>query len=90
MYIETMQQILANTTKVLTDAKNGSNLMYLPLDKLISQTGGNSDGGAKVNVAPTSAAPGNGGQSVADLSQEIDLQRQRDARSRESRDRETR
>ena len=40
MYLETMQQIFANTTKVMVDAKNGSNLLYLPLDKLIQQSSG--------------------------------------------------
>ena len=38
MYIDAMQQIYSNTTKVLIDAKAGSNLLYLPLDKIIQQT----------------------------------------------------
>jgi len=39
MYIETMQQIMTSTTKVLIDARAGSNLLYLPLDKLIQMSG---------------------------------------------------
>lgn len=39
MYLETMQQIFANTTKLMVDSRTGNNLLYLPLDKLISQTG---------------------------------------------------
>ena len=35
MYIDMMQQILSSTTKIMVDQKNGSNLLYLPLDKLI-------------------------------------------------------
>lgn len=35
MYIDTIQQVLGNTTKVLIDQKDGNNLLYLPLDKLI-------------------------------------------------------
>jgi membrane protease subunit HflK len=35
MYIEAMQQIMSNTSKVLVDQKSGSNLLYLPLDKLM-------------------------------------------------------
>lgn len=35
LYIEAMQQILANTSKVLIDQKGGGNLLYLPLDKLM-------------------------------------------------------
>ncbi len=34
IYLETMQQIYANTNKILIDAKGGNNLLYLPLDKL--------------------------------------------------------
>ncbi len=35
MYLETMQQIYANVTKVLVDSRQGSNLLYLPLDKIM-------------------------------------------------------
>jgi modulator of FtsH protease HflK len=37
MYMETMQHIYSNATKVFVDNKNGNNVMYLPLDKLIEQ-----------------------------------------------------
>src|SRR5690606_7615450 len=39
MYLETMQNIFASTTKVMVDTKSGNNLIYLPLDKLITQSG---------------------------------------------------
>ena len=39
MYLETMQQIFANTSKVMIDAKGQGNLLYLPLDKLIQAAG---------------------------------------------------
>ena len=54
MYLETMQQIFANTTKVMVDAKNGSNLLYLPLDKLIQQSA--SDAAPTSGKAPASSA----------------------------------
>ncbi|WP_079434942.1 FtsH protease activity modulator HflK [Zoogloea sp. LCSB751] len=38
MYIDTMQQIFSNTSKVMVDARGSGNLLYLPLDKLIQQT----------------------------------------------------
>ena len=38
LYIDAMQQIYSNTTKVLVDTKQGSNLLYLPLDKIIQQS----------------------------------------------------
>lgn len=39
MYLETMQQIYANTSKVMVDTKGQGNLLYLPLDKLMQATG---------------------------------------------------
>jgi len=39
MYLETVQQVLSSTSKVLVDARNGSNLLYLPLDKLMQAAG---------------------------------------------------
>jgi membrane protease subunit HflK len=38
MYIDTMQQIYSNVSKVMVDTRNNSNLLYLPLDKLLQQT----------------------------------------------------
>ena len=35
LFIETMQDVLGNTGKVLLDVKEGSNLTYLPLDRMI-------------------------------------------------------
>ena len=37
MYLDMMQSVLANTSKVIVDQKQGGNLLYLPLDKLIQQ-----------------------------------------------------
>jgi membrane protease subunit HflK len=41
MYIETMQQILSSTSKVMIDTKNGTNQVYLPLDRLLAQSTAN-------------------------------------------------
>ena len=38
LYLEAMQQILSNTSKVIVDQKGGSNLLYLPLDKLMQMS----------------------------------------------------
>ena len=38
LYLETMQQILSNTSKIIVDQKGGNNLLYLPLDKLMQMT----------------------------------------------------
>ena len=42
MYIDTMQQVYSNVTKVLVESRQGSNLLYLPLDKIMQMTGSTS------------------------------------------------
>ena len=37
LYIEAMEEVLGNSTKVLVDQKGGNNLIYLPLDKLMER-----------------------------------------------------
>jgi membrane protease subunit HflK len=39
IYIETMQQVLSSTSKIIVDTKGSGNLLYLPLDKLMQQAG---------------------------------------------------
>jgi membrane protease subunit HflK len=81
IYLETMQQIFTNTSKVMIDSKAGNNLLYLPLDKLISQSLA-ADAVDKVMVP--SVAP------AAATAETTESQRQRDSRSRDSRTREGR
>jgi len=38
LYLETMEAVYANTSKVLIDSSSSGNMMYLPIDKLINQT----------------------------------------------------
>lgn len=38
IYLDTMQQILSSTSKIIVDVKGSGNLLYLPLDKLLSST----------------------------------------------------
>ncbi|MES2756291.1 MAG: FtsH protease activity modulator HflK [Pseudomonadota bacterium] len=86
MYLDTMQQIFSSSSKVLVDAKSGSNLLYLPLDKLIAQTAADSVAASK--SAPAQAAPATPPQEAMQTVENI---RQRDSRTREnSRDRESR
>lgn len=37
IYLETIQEVLANTETVMVDVKGGNNLLYLPLDKMTKQ-----------------------------------------------------
>jgi membrane protease subunit HflK len=61
MYLDSMQQIYSNVTKVLVDSKQGSNLLYLPLDKVMQMTGGATDPSvpATVLTAPAAAPTAN-------------------------------
>jgi membrane protease subunit HflK len=50
MYLDTMQQIFSSTSKVMVDSRSGSNLLYLPMDKLMAQA-------AATDVAKATATP---------------------------------
>jgi membrane protease subunit HflK len=41
LYLETMEQVYSNTSKVLIDVEGGGNMIYLPLDKIMQQQNGN-------------------------------------------------
>ncbi|MBU3644389.1 MAG: FtsH protease activity modulator HflK [Candidatus Methylopumilus sp.] len=55
LYIEAQEQILSSVSKVLVDQKAGNQLLYLPLDKLLSASDSNKTNNPEVNstVAPT-------------------------------------
>jgi membrane protease subunit HflK len=55
MYLDAMQQIYSNVTKVVVDSKQGSNLLYLPLDKIMQMSATGSDAG----VTPAASLPAN-------------------------------
>ncbi len=65
MYLDTIQQVMQNTSKVLVDQKGGQNLLYLPLDKIMQMSGPasssmNADPVAKsvtLSDPPATAAP---------------------------------
>ncbi len=45
LYLETMEGVYSNTSKVVVDVKNGNNIMYLPLEKLMNQSGNTGSSG---------------------------------------------
>jgi len=62
LYLDTMQQVFANTTKVLVESRGNSNLLYLPLDRLTAQASaeaGRAPGTANGNndVRPEASTP---------------------------------
>ena len=56
LYLETMEQVLQSSSKVMIDAKSGNNMLYLPLDKLQGGSAATSDSNsAEVRGAVASA-----------------------------------
>lgn len=43
MYLNTMESVLGNTSKVIIDVKDGGSIMYLPLDQIVRQSRDNSN-----------------------------------------------
>jgi membrane protease subunit HflK len=76
IYIETMQQVLASTSKVMMDYKGGGNLLYLPLDKLMH---GGGTAPAEAMAAPR-AQPGESGTEASPRSRETLRGRERGER----------
>jgi membrane protease subunit HflK len=37
LYIDAIEQVMSNSTKILVDTEGGNNMLYLPLDKLMQQ-----------------------------------------------------
>ena len=86
MYLDTMQQIFANTTKVMVDAKSGNNLLYLPLDKLISQSAASATSNSSAAGAADAASGSVSASALKDIVATTESRSQADDRSRDSRD----
>ncbi|WP_066960510.1 FtsH protease activity modulator HflK [Microbulbifer sp. Q7] len=48
MYLDAMQEVMSNTSKVMVDVEGGNNMMYLPLDKLTGGASGGASQGTQV------------------------------------------
>jgi modulator of FtsH protease HflK len=57
MYTDAMQQIYSGVTKVMVDSKQGNNLLYLPLDKIMQMSG---NSGADILTVPSATTPSTG------------------------------
>lgn len=84
LYTETFQQVYSSVTKVLVDSRQGSNLLYLPLDKILQQVSGQATA-ASASATPGSEASSNAG--AGNSSPPADVRSRDNLRSR---DRDTR
>ncbi|MEG0557454.1 MAG: FtsH protease activity modulator HflK, partial [Comamonas sp.] len=80
LYLESMQQIYSNVTKVLVESRQGSNLLYLPLDKIMQGVGG--------NAAAAAEAPAAAGGTAAPAATRTAPSPAADSRARDARSRE--
>lgn len=62
MYIEKMEQVLSNSSKLMIDQSGGNNVIYLPLDQLLRQRQASGNNSA----AAPSTSPLSGDRSTAD------------------------
>lgn len=77
LYLDTMQQVLNNSSKIVVDQKAGGNLLYLPLDKLMQNAAG--DAGMKPAL-PEAVAPAPAPADVGPRSRDAFRSRDREAR----------
>jgi membrane protease subunit HflK len=85
MYLDTMQHIYGNVTKVLVESRQGSSLLYLPLEKILQMGGpgaaaGDATGASPTAVLPAPAVPAVGGLSNDARSRDASRTRERDSR----------
>lgn len=55
MYLDTMQQVFTNSTKVLIDARGGNNVLFLPFDKLVQAAIAEGAAGTRPSTTPAPA-----------------------------------
>ena len=67
LYIESVEDVLGDASKVLMDADGSGNLVYLPLDKLMERGGGSSGGSS---MGARNFSPRNGGEPVTQRDRE--------------------
>lgn len=79
MYLDAMQQVYGNVSKVLVDTKQGSNMLYLPLDKVmqLSKQGEAAVPAAAQAPSSTVSSPSAAG-SAASASRSRDSERSRE------------
>ena len=83
MYLDAMQQIYGNVTKVLIDSRQGSNLLYMPLDKILQSQGivpTDTANGAVPVPAPASGATLPAGAAADARARDLTRSRERDTR----------
>lgn len=66
MYIDTLESVMSNSTKVMIDVDGGNNLLYLPLDKIMESTNAGRSAGTAGSRTGTDGSLGTPNYSVSD------------------------
>ncbi|MDD2776421.1 MAG: FtsH protease activity modulator HflK [Gallionella sp.] len=80
MYLDMMQQVMSNISKVMVDQKNGNSLLYLPLDKLIETSRGTAAAPVAVEAASAVVSSSGNDNNAAQRARDSLLSRDREAR----------
>ncbi len=81
MYVDSMQEVYGNVTKVLIDSKQGNNLLYLPLDKIMQMTGSSANNsGAAAAATPAPGLPASTSSPASSRTRDAERSRDRDVR----------
>ena len=83
LYINAMQEIYSSVTKVLVESKQGSNMLYLPLDKIMQLSGTPATAAVNAAVNPSNTLEGNGSVPSPVLPSSSSDSRGRDSRQRD-------
>lgn len=57
LYLESMQQIYSNVTKVMVESRQGGNMLFLPLDRILQQVSAGGAAAPAPEAAPPAQAP---------------------------------
>jgi membrane protease subunit HflK len=76
LYLDSLQMVMSNSTKVMIDVEGGNNILYIPLDKIAESARGSD----RINI-PSNASD----SSIRDLTDEVIEEIRRRNRQQESR-----
>lgn len=79
LYVDTMREVYSNVSKIMVETRNGSNLLYLPLDKLMQAAGVAAGPGGTVQAPPSNEGVASG-PSVDPRARDTQRSRERDSR----------
>ena len=75
LYIDTLEYVYGNSSKVFLDAEGEGNLLYLPVDKLLENASRANRATTGSNIGRPASAVGNGSSAIEDTARETSRER---------------